>query len=139
MGKVGKRQMNEELRMQRCSQYGSFLYCPDRDTLCFGRYTDQECCYDSCILDDPEYQKLQERISQNRMKRNAKKEETAFIPPSRPKKRTPESEAWEEIHEKEELARILYRKNKPKIADGLMAEAMYMRRQLIAGGGTANE
>ena len=136
MGKIGERQMDEKLRIQRCEQYGSFLYCPFRDTLCFGRYTDQECKYDSCILDDPEYQELQKTIEQNRIKRNARSEEKQpeFIPPSRPKKRTAEDEAWEEILQKEELARKLYRKNKPKIADGLMADAMYLRRCLAAGG-----
>ena len=119
--------MNEELRMQRCSQYGSFLYCPTRDVLCFGRYTDEECCYDSCILDDPEYQALQERISENRMKRQAKEPE-----PSVQEGPTKEQLAWKEIYKKEAIAQKLYRKNKPKIADGLMADAMYMRRTLIA-------
>ena len=124
--------MNEELRIQRCKQYGSFLYCPIRDTLCFGRYTDSECCYDSCILDDPEYQALQKTIEQNRMKRSTqgKEKQPAYIPPSRPKKSTKEDEAWEEIRQKEEMAQKLYRNNKPKIADGLMADAMYMRRML---------
>ena len=51
MGKM----MNEELRLQRVAQYGSFLYCPMRDVLCFARFTDEECAHDSCILDDPEY------------------------------------------------------------------------------------
>lgn len=81
--------MNEDLRIRRCEQYGSFLYCPKRDTLCFGRYTDEECKYESCILDDPEYQKLQKIIDQNRKRRNAraeKKEAVAFVPPNRPKK-----------------------------------------------------
>ena len=132
--------MNEELRMQRCSQYGSFLYCPTRDTLCFGRYTDSECCYDSCILDDPEYQALQRKILKNRIRRsaNSEREEKTFTPPSRPKK-TATDIAWDEIHAKEEQARQLYRRNKPKLADGLMTEAMYMRRKLIAEGGTAHE
>ena len=61
--------MDEEIRKARSRQYGSFLYCPDRDCLCFGRETDLECKHESCILDDPEYQALQKRIEENR-KRN---------------------------------------------------------------------
>ena len=122
--------MNEELRMQRVEQYGSFLYCPLRNTLCFGRYTDRECGYDSCILDDPEYQKLQKTIAQNRKKRNeqsTQKEAAAFVPPSR---KTREDEIWREIYKKEAMAAKLYRRNKPKLADGLLMEAMHMRRRL---------
>ena len=119
--------MNEELRIQRVEQYGSFLYCPVRDTLCFGRYTDSECKYDSCILDDPEYQKLQERISRNRMQRNETK-------PDASEKTGPTQEqlAWREVYRKEAIARSLYKKNKPKLADGILAEAMYLRGQLNA-------
>ena len=42
--------MDEEIRKARSRQYGSFLYCPDRDCLCFGRETDLECKHESCIL-----------------------------------------------------------------------------------------
>ena len=123
--------MNEELRVQRCRQYGSFLYCPMRDKLCFGRHTDQECKYDSCILDDPEYQKLQRTIERNRRRRNEeRKEQTAFVPPRRSVPRSENQMAWEEVHAIEKQAARLYRKNKPKIADGLMAKAMNMRRML---------
>lgn len=125
--------MNEELRMQRVEKYGSFLYCPMRDTLCFGRYTNRKCKYDSCILDDPDYQELQRTIEHNRRKRNEsrQKEETAYTPPCRSAPRSENQFAWERIHAMEEQAAQLYRKNKPKIADGLMAKAMNMRRRLI--------
>lgn len=119
--------------MQRVQQYGSFLYCPVRDTLCFGRYTDKECNFDSCILDDPEYQKLKEKISENRMRH---KDE-----PKEPEKKakTTEELAWEEVYKKEAMARKLYRRNKPKVADALMAEAMYARRTLMAKRGKRYE
>ena len=123
--------MNEELRIERVKQYGSFLYCPMRGNLCFGRYTDKECSYDSCILDDPEYQKQQKIIEDNRRKRKEEaKEEKKFVPPSRPKTKSRESEAWDEVHRMEAYANQLYKKNKPKIADGIMADALYMRKQL---------
>ena len=65
----GNRIMDEEIRKARSRKYGSFLYCPARDCLCFGRETDLECKHESCILDDPEYQALQKKIEENR-KRN---------------------------------------------------------------------
>ena len=116
--------MNEDMRMQRVEQFGSFLYCPARDVLCFGRYTNDECVYDSCILDDPEYQKLQRTIKENRMKRIEKE-----VKSDKPKS---ESDEWKEIHALEKKAQQLYRNNKPKLADGLMARAMYMRRMLVS-------
>ena len=60
--------MNEELRKSRFREYGSFLYCPRKDCLCFGRDTDQECKHAKCLLEDPEYLALQERIEENRRK-----------------------------------------------------------------------
>ena len=60
--------MNEELRKSRFREYGSFLYCPRKDCLCFGRDTDQECKHAKCLLEDPEYLELQERIEENRRK-----------------------------------------------------------------------
>ena len=137
--------MNEELRMQRVRQHGSFLFCPARDVLCFGRYTDLECKYESCILDDPEYQALQKKIMANQKKRRAEAQEragrNAEDPPAQPRtqRKTREDVAWEEVHAIEEKAQELYHRNKPKLADGMMAKAMYMRRKMAAerrGGGT---
>lgn len=39
--------MDEEIRKARSRQYGSFLYCPDRDCLCFGRETELQRCWRS--------------------------------------------------------------------------------------------
>lgn len=130
MGKM----MNEELRLQRVAQYGSFLYCPMRDVLCFARFTDEECAHDSCILDDPEYIEQKKRIERNIEKRNleAREDREAQNMPPRPKVRSEDEEAWREIHAKEAVARKMYKKNKPKVADALMAEAMFYRRQLNA-------
>ena len=130
MGKM----MNEELRLQRVAQYGSFLYCPMRDVLCFARFTDEECAHDSCILDDPEYIEQKKRIERNIEKRNleAREDREAQNMPPRPKARSEDEEAWCEIHAKEAVARKMYKKNKPKVADALMAEAMFYRRQLNA-------
>lgn len=46
--------MDEEIRKARSRQYGSFLYCPDRDCLCFGRETDLECKAEG-VTGEPEH------------------------------------------------------------------------------------
>lgn len=58
--------MNPEIRKERVKKYGSFLFCPKRSTLCTGRNSNKECIYENCILDSPEYIKLQETIARNR-------------------------------------------------------------------------
>ena len=60
--------MDEKIRNERFEKYGSFLFCPKRNVLCFGRDTDEECKHASCLLDDPDYQDLQKRIEENRKK-----------------------------------------------------------------------
>ena len=60
--------MDEKIRKERFEKYGSFLFCPKRNVLCFGRDTDEECKRGSCLLDDPDYQDLQKRIEENQKK-----------------------------------------------------------------------
>lgn len=50
-------------------KYGSILYCPAQDRKCFGRDTDEECRHEKCLLQDPEYIALQERIEEKRRAR----------------------------------------------------------------------
>lgn len=50
-------------------KYGSILYCPAQDRKCFGRDTDEECRHEKCLLQDPEYIALQERIEKKRRER----------------------------------------------------------------------
>lgn len=83
--------MNPEVRKNKVKKYGSFLYCPDRATLCFCCNTENGTCErGSCILDDPEYIALQRRIEENRAK-NAEEEKAA---------RAAEKERDEETREK---------------------------------------
>lgn len=61
--------MKTETRRQRMKKYGSILYCPAQDRKCFGRDTDEECRHEKCLLQDPEYIALQERIEKKRRER----------------------------------------------------------------------
>ena len=61
--------MKTEIRKERMKKYGSILYCPAQDRKCFGRDTDEECRHEKCLLQDPEYIALQERIEKKRRER----------------------------------------------------------------------
>lgn len=70
--------MDEKIRKERFEKYGSFLFCPTRSVLCFGRMTDAECKHDTCLLDDPEYQALQKRIAENQRKNQQREHELEY-------------------------------------------------------------
>lgn len=130
----GNRIMDEEIRKARSRQYGSFLYCPDRDCLCFGRETDLECKHESCILDDPEYQALQKRIEENR-KRNELKAlrenpNTSHRQVIRRQTKTAAELLEERIRRKEQYARECYRANYPKRGDDIVYEIVRIRAKL---------
>ena len=126
--------MDEEIRKARSRQYGSFLYYPDRDCLCFGRETDLECKHESCILDDPEYQALQKRIEENR-KRNELKAlrenpNTSYRQIIRRQTKTAAEMLEERIRRKEQYARECYRANYPKRGDDIVYEIVRLRAKL---------
>lgn len=101
---------NEEARRRHLEQYGSMLYCPERKTLCVfmeGMWG-TGCERDLCIIDDPENQKLQRKIEQNRQK---------------------QIEA-ERRHREEERTQEAYRNNDPKKGDELFSKARYRRGEL---------
>lgn len=131
--------MQPKIRKARVKKYGSFLYCLDRDTLCFGRHTeDGSCKHEICILDDPEYIALQERIEKNRIiNAQAEKEKKEDTPaPIRRQTITREQQLIDEIKHKEEKAAWLYKKNWPGPADNAMYEAAILKNRLrkIQGG-----
>lgn len=133
--------MDEEIRKARSRKYGSFLYCPARDCLCFGRETDLECKHESCILDDSEYQALQKRIEENR-KRNELEalQESSGISHRQVIRRQNKTAAEileERIRRKEQYARECYRSNHPKRGDNVVYEIVRLRaklRELKEGG-----
>lgn len=129
----------EREREEHIQRYGSMLFCPERETLCV--YMDgmwaTGCEREGCILDDMEYQKLQEVIRKNReeasrrqaeaerkaveaAKRNAEKEKRErFI-----------AEKMKEISRIEEMSREAYRRNRPRRGDELFEKARSMRIEL---------
>lgn len=118
----------EQKREKHIQKYGSMLFCPERETLCF--YMDgmwaTGCERDGCILDDPEYQKQQEVIRKNQKKaaeeakRNAEEEKRErFI-----------ADKMKEIHRIEEMSREAYRRNRPKRGDELFEKARSMKIEL---------
>lgn len=121
--------MDEKIRTERFEKYGSFLFCPKRKVLCFGRDTDEECKHASCLLDNPEYQALQKRIAENRRKNQTVKKDES---PQRIRRQT-KSRAQileEEIQRKEKYARSCYRANQPRAGDNATYEIVRLRAKL---------
>ena len=112
-------------RKERVAEYGSFLYCPQKDTLCSQLDNDSGICERAlCYLEDLEYIALREKIEKN-IKKNAMRE---LEKESRKKDGTNELKA--QINKKEEKARVLYKQNKPAAADAVMGEVMVLRGKL---------
>lgn len=129
--------MKPEIRKEKVEKYGSFLFCPDRQNLCFGCDTDDGSCkYSSCLLDDPAYIKKQAEIEERRKENNRReiekrKREAADPPaPVRRQRRSAVDILKEQIERKEAFARKLYRENKPRKADAVMREVMGLQAKL---------
>ena len=120
-------------------KYGSMLFCPERETLCF--YMDgmwvTGCERDGCILDDPEYQKQQEVIRKNRedsfrrqVEDERKELEAAKMNAEKEKREKFIAEKMKVIHRIEEMSREAYRNNRPRRGDELFEMARFMRNEL---------
>lgn len=117
--------MDEKIRKARFEKYGSFLFCPAKSTLCFGRITDGECKHSTCLLDDPEYQLLQKRIAENQRKNQQREHEEP--PKIRRQTKTRIEILEEQIKRKDEEARAAYRANYPKEGDRIINEVICLQ------------
>ena len=133
-----ERMMQPKSRKERIEEYGSFLFCPDKETLCFAINNDEGICERAlCYLEDPEYIAQQKRIAktmeENVRREQAEREREKLNPPApiRRQTKTKEQNLQEQIRIKEEKARYLYRTNKPRAADNLMHEVTRLRGQLL--------
>ena len=125
----------EREREEHMQKYGSMLFCPERETLCF--YMDgmwvTGCERDGCILDDPEYQKQQEVIRKNRedsFRRQVEAEQKELEVAKMNAERGKREKFIEEIHRIEEMSREAYRSNRPRRGDELFEKARFMRNEL---------
>ena len=132
----------QEQREQHLKKYGSFLYCPDRDTLCVhmdGMWM-TGCEREGCILDDPEYialKKKQERIAAERaaaeraekMKEREERKNTQ-IRDQRNQIKSYEEIEMEAIRRLEEKSRQAFYHNKPEEGHTLFNRAGIRRQQL---------
>lgn len=122
-----------DARQEHMKKYGSFLYCEKRDTLCVhmdGNWM-TGCGRPMCILDDPEYIALQNRIEENRIRAQKKPKEKEDHAPIRNQKnmiRSHERRLLDEIHRLEEDSQKAFRDNRP--ADG---ETLFRRAQIMRG------
>lgn len=125
----------EAERREHVRKYGSFLFCPKRETICSYMEqkwkTGEDCSRTPCILDDPINIKLQKTIEQNRKMnqiteekpqkniRNQSSQCTSYVQ----RKRV-------EIRRLEEESKIAFRRNNPNKGHTLFNEAMIMRQEL---------
>lgn len=126
-------------RQEWLNKYGSFLFCPERDTLCVhmdGMWM-TGCERPQCILDDPEYQILQKRIEANReaadaaaRKERKKEEKSAPIRNQKNFIQSHKDRMMDEIHRIEEASRRAYSQNRPREGDTLFNRAWIMRGEL---------
>lgn len=134
--KKGVGKMQEGTKKERIEKYGSFLFCPKKERLCFAINNDEGICERAiCYSDDPKWIAQQKRIEKN-IEENAKRE----LEEKRKKKERLASPAVqakdaarslkEKIKSKEEFARKLYRTNKPRAGDAVMHEAAVLRSRL---------
>lgn len=123
--------MREDIRRARVEKYGSFLYCPDKDTLC--SFLDNElaiCPRIQCILEDPKHQAEQRRIERNRkknMQNYVPEEKQANI---RTQNKTRQQTILERIQREEALAARLYKKNRPNAAEAALMRARILKGEL---------
>lgn len=129
--------MNPEIRKMKVEKYGSFLFCPEKEVLCFGIYTpDGSCKHKSCLLEDQAYIKKQkeidERIRENdrREREERRREAQEHLAPIRRQRKSAADMLREQIERKERFARTLYRENKPRKADRVMHEVMTLQAKL---------
>ena len=123
----------EAARETHIKMYGSFLYCKERDTLCafMDGAWETGCKRKTCILDDPDYIALQNRIEHNRKRAAFRKKEDSQAAPIRNQKnmiRSHERRLLDEIHRLEEDSQKAFRDNRP--ADG---ETLFRRAQIMRG------
>ena len=129
--------IEETRRLEHVKAYGSFLYCPKKNTICSRQEENVqkgiECARRPCILDDPEYIELTKRIAANRIARDqmraneTKEEPHAPIRSPRKSRRDPRLELAEKLEREPEAA---YRRNKPRIGEEKLQKAIMLRAQL---------
>ena len=130
----------EAERQRHIAKYGSFLYCPEHDTLCSSMEKTWEtgcsCSRKPCILEDPEDIALKERQARTREKRKLEEEKKRDAgieeesAPIRTQTKTRRDLMLEKIQRLEKESENAYRRNMPRIGESKLYEAMKLRRQL---------
>lgn len=130
--------MNIE-KQEHMKRYGSILYCPERGVLCVymeDRWATGCDRQGGCLLDDPEYMAMKEvqRKNRNRNDKQAREEaerEKKDPPaPIRTQNKYPEDLILKRIEKLEAESREAYRRDRPKVGERKLHEAMVLRREL---------
>lgn len=114
------------------------LYCENRNTDCMQIYIGKgKCELDSCVLDDPDYQKKEAAKAQRRnelieKEKRHRKEERIAAKNIRTQRKTAEDMLREEIERKKKKMERYYTKGLTKKADRLSREIGHLERRLKA-------
>lgn len=129
----------QEAREKHLKEYGSFLYCPKRDVLCVimeGQWATGCERQGGCLMDDPEYISMREVQRENRARNDRQAREEAERkkkdPPApiRTQNKYPEDLILKRIEKLEAESREAYRRDRPKVGERKLHEAMVLRRSL---------
>ena len=134
--------IEETRRLEHVKAYGSFLYCPKKDTLC--SYQEEnvqkgiECARRPCILDDPRDIERKKVIAANRIAQqieNAKRPKEEPCAPIRSPKKTRRDPRLELIEKLERESEAAYKRNKPNLGEEKLQKAIMLRAQLRSEAG----
>lgn len=131
----------EKRRSEHVKQFGSFLFCPNRDCLCAFQEENVckgiQCARDPCILDDEDYIRLQKIQQRSRLRRaireernRAREEAAAAIRNQSRKAQSHEQRMWDEIHRLEKESEKAFKRNNPNRGHALFNEARMKRYEL---------
>lgn len=130
--------MQAEIRKERIKKYGSFLWCPKRNTLCFGINTpDGICKKDICYHDDPEYiakqaeidRRIQENAQRERIEK-AKEEANKEKHIIRRQTKTKQDKLNNEINRLESRIQRAYRRGRTREGEALTKELIRLNAEM---------
>lgn len=130
--------MKPEIRKMKVEKYGSFLYCPQKEVLCFGTDTDIGTCrYKECLLENPAYIKKQEEIAR-RIQENARRQRMKKAkenverqkPIIRRQTKTKEDILNDKIERLEYKIQQAYRRGRTREGDALTRELLRLNAEM---------
>lgn len=124
----------EAARQEHIRRYGSFLHCPERKVLCSfmeeSWKTGNGCSRTPCILDDPDYIRMRRIQEEKARLREEKQEADRTAAPIRRQTKSRTDILADCIVRLEKESADAYRRNRPRVGEAKLQEAMILRGEL---------